>query len=76
MAGFNSDFVVTAPHVLDERVTADHYRRGRARSLTAHRVKQRLQSPVITLDPVVRILHSVMERVGDKVIDHTQPDPW
>lgn len=36
---------MAASHVLDERVTADHDRRGPIRSQTAHRPKPRLESP-------------------------------
>jgi hypothetical protein len=64
MAGFDAEFVVTASHVLDERVTADRRRRGPIRPQTAHRRRPRLEPSVIALDPVVRVLGRVMENVG------------
>lgn len=72
VAGLDAEFVVTASQVLDERVTADHDRRGPVRSQTSHRAKRRLESPVIALDPVVRILRGVVERVGEKFVDNAQ----
>ncbi len=72
MAGLDAEFVVTASQVLDERVTADHDRRGPVRSQTSHRAKPRVESPVIALDPVVRILRGVVERVGERFVDNAQ----
>ena len=51
---------------------ADHDRRGPVRSQTSNRAKLCLESSVIALDPVVRILGGVVERVGEKLVDNAQ----
>ena len=45
MAGFDTEFVVAASQVLDERMTADHGCRGAIGSQTAHRAKPCLSRP-------------------------------
>jgi hypothetical protein len=72
VAGFDAEFVVAASQVLDERMAADHDRRGPIGSQTAHRAEPGFESPVVALDAVVRILRGVVERVGEKVVDNAQ----
>jgi hypothetical protein len=47
MARFDTEFVVTAPQVLNESVPPDHRRRSPIRSQTAHRPESRLEPAVI-----------------------------
>jgi hypothetical protein len=54
---------MAAAQILDERVTADHRRRGPISSQTAHRPQPRLEPAVIALDPVVRILRRVVQHL-------------
>jgi hypothetical protein len=72
MAGFNTEFVVASSKVLDERVAADHERCGPVRSQTSYRAKPCLESSVVALAPVVRILRGVVESVGEKFVDDAQ----
>ena len=72
MAGFYAEFVVASSQVLDEGMTADHDRCGPIRSQTSHRAEPRLESSVVALDAVVRILRGVVERVGEKFVDDAQ----
>jgi hypothetical protein len=72
VAGFDSEFVMAAPQVLDERVPADYRRRGPVGSYTAHWPESCLESSVIALDPVVPILSGVMEPFWEQVIDNAQ----
>ena len=60
MAGFYAEFVVASSQVLDEGMTADHDRCSPIGSQTAHRAEPRLESSVVALDPVVRILRGVV----------------
>ncbi len=60
VARFDTEFVVTASQIRNERVTADHRRRGPIRSQTAHRPQPCLEPTVVALDPIVRILGRVM----------------
>jgi hypothetical protein len=53
-------------------MAADHDRRGPIRSQTAHRAQPRLQSSVIALDPVVRILRRVMKSLWEEFADDAQ----
>ncbi len=69
--GFGAEFVVTASKVLDERVAADHYRRGPISSQTALWFQPGLEAAVVPLDPVVRVLLGVVGCFGDQFIDHT-----
>ena len=71
MAGFDTEFVVAASQVLDERMTADHGCRGAIGSQTAHRAKPCVESSVVALDAVVRILRGVVYRIG-KLVDEAQ----
>jgi hypothetical protein len=72
VAGFDAEFVVAAPQVLNERVPADYRRRGPVGSSTAHWPESCLESSVIALDPVVPILSGVMEHFWEQVIDNAQ----
>jgi hypothetical protein len=66
----SAEFVVSSSEVLDERVTADDHA-GRPVGLQpAHRSEPRFQSAVVALDPVVRVLLGVVNRVGQEVRDH------
>ena len=55
VAGFDAEFVVASPDVLDERVAADDDARGAVGLDAAHRSQPCFQPAVVTLDPVVRI---------------------
>ncbi len=58
--GFGAEFVVTASKILDERVTADHYRRGPISQQAAHRPESCFEAAVVPLDPAIRVLLGVM----------------
>ena len=60
MSGVDSEFVMTASRIFDERVTLDHNRRGPIGTSTAHRSQSRFEASVVILDPIVRIMLSVM----------------
>lgn len=72
MVGFDAEFVVAASRVPDEGVTADHDRCGPIRAQAAHRAQPRLESSVVALDPIVRILRRVVENVGKEFVDDMQ----
>ncbi len=72
MAGFDAELVVTASNVLDERVAPDHGQRGPIGSQTAHRFQPRLETAMVPLDPVVRILLGIVNRLRKQLIDHAQ----
>jgi hypothetical protein len=61
-----AEFVVTSSNVLDECVAADDYAGGSVAFEASHRPKSSFESTVIALDPVVRILLGVVERVRDE----------
>ena len=54
--GFDTELVLAAAQVLDERVTFDDHRRGAVGPQAARRPQPRFQPAVIALDPVARIL--------------------
>ena len=76
MAGVDAEFVVAASEVLDERVSANHYRRCLVGHQSAHRSESRLQPAVIGLGPGgVRVLAGVVLSVGLRVPEiHPLPD--
>ena len=53
VAGVGAEFVVAAAEVLDERVTANHYRRAAVGFEAAHRSEPGLESGVVAFDAVV-----------------------
>jgi hypothetical protein len=60
--GIDSEFVVSSPEVLHERV-AVHDHAGRVITLeAAHRTEPRLQAAVISLAPLICVLRGVMKR--------------
>ena len=68
-ARFHTEFVVASAEVLHERVTS-HDRPRTAISLkSTHGPQPGLESAVVGLDPIVRILDRVMERGRDELID-------
>lgn len=70
--GVDAKFVVPASQVLHERVTTNDNSGGTVALLAAHRTQPRLQAPVVTLDPIVRILLSVVEHIeglGETSVD-------
>ena len=69
MADLGSEFVVTSSDVLHEGVTPDDHTRRPVGLHAAHRSQPRFQPSVIALDPVVRILRGVMNRVGHQLGD-------
>jgi len=70
--GFDAEFVVSASQVLDECVPSDHDRCDSIGSQTAHRPKSCLESSVIVLDPTIRILLGVMNRVGKQLVHNSK----
>ena len=72
VARSDSEFVVTTPQVLDERVTTDHRRRRSVRPPAAHRSEPCLQSAVIPFDAIVGVLRRVMGDIGQQLVDHAQ----
>ena len=68
----NAEFVVAAPNVLHQRVTADDHSRRTVAFQSANRTQSRLESAVVALDPVVRILLGVMKR-GRHEFDDRSP---
>ena len=68
-SGVGAEFVVAASDVLYERVAANHYRRGAIAFEAAHRLQPGLEPAVVRLDPVVRILCSVVQGVGRQLLD-------
>ena len=63
-SGFDAEFVVTAPDVLHERVTADDHPGGVVAFESAHRSEPRFEAAVVGFDPIVRILLGVVKRGG------------
>ena len=61
-SGIDADFVVPAPQVLNERMTSNDHGRGAVDLQSAHRPQSPLESVVVALDPVVRVLRGVVER--------------
>jgi hypothetical protein len=68
----DAEFVVAAAKVLDERVTCDDRSRGAVSLQTAHRPQPCFQPAVVTLDPVVRILDRVVQRLRHYLFDHVR----
>ena len=52
----DTEFVVAATDVLDERVTTNDRARGLVAFEATHRTEPRFQATVISFDPIVRIL--------------------
>ncbi len=69
VAGFDVQFVVTAAQVGDEGVTADDHPCGPVGLESPHRPQPGLESPVVALHPIVRILPGVMERGRKQLLD-------
>ena len=69
MTGFDAELVVATSHVLDERVALDDHCRGVVGLQAAHRPQPCSQPSVIALDPIVRILDRVVQRVRQQVVD-------
>jgi hypothetical protein len=67
----DTEFVMTAPEVLHERVTTHDHAGAAVTFESAHRSQSRLESAVIRFDPIVRILLDVMERRRDELIDRS-----
>jgi methylated-DNA-[protein]-cysteine S-methyltransferase len=59
--------MVAATQVLDERVTPDDHPRGRVGLQSPHRPQPPLESSVVALDPVVRVVRGVVECGGPQV---------
>ena len=51
-------------------MTSDHHRSCPIGLQTSHWFEPRLQSTVITLDAIVGVSRSVMERIRDQFLDH------
>ena len=63
-SGVDAEFVVAAPNVLHERVTADDHAGGVVAFEAAHRSEPRFEPAVVGFDPIVRVLLGVVERAG------------
>ena len=61
-ARVDAEFVVAAAEVLHERVTADDHAGGAVAFEAAHRSEPGFEPAVVALDPVVRVLLSVVKR--------------
>ena len=72
VACFDAEFVVAPPQVLNKRMTGDHDRRRPVGSQAAHRSKSRLETPMVTLDPIVGVLTGVMVSVSQQLLDNAQ----
>jgi hypothetical protein len=69
-AGFDAEFVVASPEAPHERVTAHDHAGTVVAFESAHWSQPRLQSAMVGLNPIVRVLLGVVERGGDELIDH------
>ena len=69
---FDAKFVAAAAQVLDERVTRDNHSRGAVGLQASHRPQPCFQTAVVALDPVVRVLERVVQRVRQQVLDHVR----
>jgi hypothetical protein len=69
-ASINPEFVVAAPEVLHEGVTAHDHSRGVIAFEAAHRTEPRFEATVVGFDPVIRVLGGVVERGGYELVDH------
>jgi hypothetical protein len=67
----DTEFVVPSTHVLHERMAAHDHASGVVAFQASHRTEPRLESAVIALDAIVRILLRVVERDGHELIDHS-----
>ena len=72
MAGFGAELVVAASEVLDEGVSADDDACGPVGLEAAHGSEPRFQPRVIGLDPVVRMLGSVVLGVAAQLVDDAE----
>jgi hypothetical protein len=68
--GFDAEFVVTAPNVLHECVTADDHAGGVVAFESAHRSESGFQVTMVCFDPIVRILPGVVKRARHEFLDH------
>ena len=68
----DTELVVPSSQVLHERMPNDHHRGGSVAFEAAHRSQPRLQTAVVTLDPIVPMSTGVMHDVGQQVIDDTK----
>ena len=66
----DAEFVVASTEVLDKRVTAHDYSRRMVAFESPHWSESRFESTVVRFDPVVRVLHHVVERAWQEFIDH------
>ena len=69
---FDAELVVSASQVLYEHVTSNHDSRTSIAFESTHRPLERLQSAVITLDPVVRVLLGVVMHRWQEFLDHVR----
>src|SRR4051812_40901495 len=70
-ARVDTEFIVAAPNVLHERMTA-HDNGGTVIALESlHRAEPRFEAPVVGFDPIVRVLAGVVRRPGYQFIDHS-----
>lgn len=74
-ARFDSEFVVAAPDVLHERVTADDHIGGLIAFEAAYRSEPGLEPAVVRFDPVVRVLRGVVKRARYELIDDRRERP-
>ena len=68
----NSQLVVSAAEVLDERMSSDHDARRSVGLQSTHRPQPGLQSAVVAFTSIVLVLPSVVERRRDQLVDHAR----
>jgi len=71
--GFDSQFVVSAAQVLDERVSSDHHARRPVSLQPPHWSQSGFEPAVVAFDQVVLVLAGVLRGGGDQVLDHVRP---
>ncbi len=72
MVRFDAEFVVSAPKVLDERVTTDHDRSGPVCSQSALWFQSCFETAMVPLDPVDCVLLGVVYRFWDQLVDDAE----
>ena len=65
----DTEFVVTAADVLNERVTTDDHSGGVVSFEATHRTESGLEPTVVAFDAVVRVLLRVVKRGGNEAFD-------
>ncbi len=68
-ARVHAKFVVAAPDVLHQRMTAHDHTRVPVPFETSHWSQPRLEPAVVSFEPIVRLLVRVMERAGREFVD-------